>query len=184
VDDLKNHGNRLPWIYPEFNYFLGGSSNSISFSVPEIGSKVEVFFPFNDIYLGFYRGHWATLNIPSEFSEDYPESFGWKDSTGTYFRVNKTQQYLELFHVSGTRVRIYDDGKVETYTYEIDHMSSGNASAEIEGDVRLQIGGSFNIDAIETNINNLIVGNGATGVFTSLSGQVVTVQDGIVIGIV
>ncbi len=184
VDDVQNKGYKLPWIYPELNSFLGGSSNSVNFSVPELNSYVTVTFPFEDIYFGFYKNHWTTNNIPLEFFEDYPNSFGWKDSTGTYQRVNKTQQYIETFHVSGARIRIYNDGKIEIYTPgQIDFVNADDVNVETAGNVTIKVGGSVDLTAIETNINKLIVGDGASGVFTSQSGQVITVQNGIVIGI-
>jgi hypothetical protein len=186
VDDVQNKGYKLPWIYPLTSYFLGGSSNAIMFSVPEIGSKVTVVFPFEDIYFGFYTGHWhSTAKHPVEFDEDYPNSFGWRDSTGTYQRVNKTQQYIETFHVSGARIRIYNDGKIEIFTPgKIDFVNSDDVDVETAGSINIQADGIVNINAIETNVNKLIVGDGASGVFTAQSGQVVTVQNGIVIGIV
>lgn len=186
VIDIKNEGYKLPWIYPLTSYFLGGSSNSILFSVPEVGSKVTVIFPFDDIYFGFYIGHWhSTAKHPTTFDEDYPNSYGWLDSTGTYQRVNKAQQYIEFFHVSGTRIRIYDDGSMEVFaTGKVDFVNADDIDVETAGNMNVQAEGSINVNAIKTDVNRLSVGNGATGVFTAQSGQVVTVQDGIVIGIV
>ena len=186
VNDIPNNGYKLPWVYPLTSYFLGGSTGSVSFSVPELGSEVTVTFPYEDVYFGFYSGHWhSTANHVSEFDEDYPNSFGWKDSTGTYQKVNKTQQYTEFFHVSGARVRIYDDGMIEIYTPgKIDFVNADDIDVETAGNVSIQVDGSVYLNAIETNINKLIVGDGASGVFTAQSGQVITVQNGIVIGIV
>jgi len=186
VDDVPNNGYKLPWIHPLASYFLGASSKTMMFAVPEIGSKVTVVFPFDDIYFGFYIGNWPSSGTRSTtFDENYPNSFGWVDSTGTYQRVNKTQQYVEFFHVSGAKIRIYDDGKIEIYTPgKIDFVNSDDIDVETAGNVDIQVDGSVNLNAIETKINKLIVGDGATGVFTAQSGQVITVQDGIVIGIV
>jgi hypothetical protein len=148
VSDIQNKGYKLPWIYPDTPYFLGGSSSSISFSVPELNSYVTVIFPFEDIYFGFYRNHWSTLNIPAEFNEDYPNSFGWKDSTGTYQKVNKTQQYVEFFHVSGARVRLYNDGMFEIFTPgKIDFVNSDDIDIETQGDTTVNATGKIVINA-------------------------------------
>ena len=46
----------LPWCFPTLNTFLGNSPDSISFSVPEIGSQVRVSFPTKDKYAPYYSG--------------------------------------------------------------------------------------------------------------------------------
>ena len=52
------------------------------------------------------------------------------------------------------------------------------------GTVTISAAGSINLDAAVVNVQNtLMVQAGATGVFTTPTGQVVTVQNGIVVNI-
>ena len=108
--------DNLPWIYPERPLFLGGSSNAISFSVPEVDSEIAIGFPFEDIYFPFYKDHWPTPGSVDTFSEDYPESYGVKDSTGTHFKINKKSEYTEFLHSSGMHFTVDKSGNVEIWT--------------------------------------------------------------------
>jgi hypothetical protein len=97
----------LPWIYPLNNIFLGGSVDSDYCAIPEIGSELVVVFPFNDIYFPFYIGYWVSDNTKStEFDTDYPDEYGWKDSTDNIFKVNKKTGNVTFTHSKGTIIKI------------------------------------------------------------------------------
>jgi hypothetical protein len=150
-------GLHLPWIYPKNPYFLGGGNGSISFSVPEEGSEVIVEFPFKDIYFGFYTGHWPTKKHPNEFdvwsmdafpyvtfNESYPESYGFRDSNGNYFRVNKIKNTMELYHKSSssdeTRITIRDDGQIDIFTIgDFNITNSGNINLNTTGIINILV---------------------------------------------
>ncbi len=148
-------GINLPWIYPKNPSFLGGGQGSIDFAIPEIGSEVIVEFPFKDIYFGFYTGHWGTKDEPKEFTawsmdlfpfvefdENYPDSYGFRDSVGNYFRVNKIKNTMEIYHKSTTsnetRITIRDGGQVDIFTL-------GNFSITNSGDIDLNTTGTINV---------------------------------------
>ena len=110
-EDIKTE--QLPWCFPSLSTFLGNSRDSIDFGVPEIGSQVKVYFPTQDIYHPFYKGADLTEdNKCSFFDEDYPNSYGWKDSVGNFFRVNKTQKTMQVQHSSSSNMLIEEDGKI------------------------------------------------------------------------
>jgi len=105
--------DKLPWISKLESSFLGGSLNSGTFSVPEIGSEVQIVFPYNDIYFGFYDGVWSSSKTSlTEFHTDYPNTYGWKDGTGNIFIVNKITGDVQFTTSSGTYVLVTSAGKV------------------------------------------------------------------------
>lgn len=86
---------------------LGGGTNSSSFSVPEIGSEVFVEFPYQDIYSGFYSYYLQSAKTHQGFlDEDYPNSYGFRDSGGTQLKIDKAKQFLEFIHASGAQFYI------------------------------------------------------------------------------
>ena len=80
--------NDLPWVNRKAPCFLGASKNSEMFSVPELQSKVWVTFPFGDTNFPYYE---TFPYSKEEFYEDYPESYGFKDSVGFVFKINKAK---------------------------------------------------------------------------------------------
>lgn len=110
---LEDSTEMLPWVAPLNPFGLGGSNNCSSFSVPEIGSELIVVFPYEEIYFPFYIGYWqSSVTHQSDFDEDYPETYGFKDNTGNILKVNKGQQYAEIEHSSGAKIKIDDEGSL------------------------------------------------------------------------
>lgn len=107
----------LPWVYPLNPYFLGANPDTSMFSVPEIGSELEIIFPYGDVYFPFYTGYWHSQdNHDTTLDENYPESYGFKDSIGNWFRINKTTEIIKLHHKSGTEIHINKEGTVTVYS--------------------------------------------------------------------
>lgn len=130
-----------PWIYPIASTFLGGSGKSLAFSVPELGSVVLVEFPYGDILTGFYSGHWITeKEMMSRFLDDYPNSYGFEDSCGNWFRINKKSKITEVHHNSGTHITILADG-----TLHIDGMKDW--TADIANNIKFTAGGDITFEA-------------------------------------
>lgn len=124
----------LPWVYPRNPYGLGGGGNTkpynSSFSVPEIGTEVEVQFPYGDVYHPMYTGFWQSEGTHQVgFDSDYPESYGFRDSTGNYFKVNKATGYIKVKH-----------GPSGSY-FDIDN--AGNLTIYTKGNLRWHVGGSI-----------------------------------------
>jgi len=117
VEDKK----RLPWVFPQNPYGLGGSATTSGFSVPELDSEVTVIFPFEDIYHPYYTGYWQSelTHQHSLFDEDYPHSYGWIDSVIHWLKVNKRlgdadeQSYIEFFrNYLGDLLRLDEEGNL------------------------------------------------------------------------
>lgn len=104
----------LPWAYPSLD-MSGNSPSNIGLNIPEIGSQVRVEFPNNDKYAPFYKGaELNEFNKSTFFDDDYPNSYGYKDTKGNFVRVNKKAETIEMQHSSGTNTVIVQDGSFVT----------------------------------------------------------------------
>jgi len=105
--------NKLPWIFPEFSNTMGGSNVSGHFAVPLVGAYINVRFPYDDIYSGFYNGNFHDPNTHmGMFNEDYPHSYGQRDEQNTYFKVNKIKKTAEFHHTSGAQMSFDQDSTI------------------------------------------------------------------------
>lgn len=98
------------WFTPELPVGFGDSADAQRVEIPDIGSEVIVEFPHGDIHSGFYKSNWHLNAVPEEFREDYPNVYGFKDSSGTVFAVNKQKKTLLFDHCSGFKFEIDSDG--------------------------------------------------------------------------
>jgi hypothetical protein len=130
----------LPWIFPHNAYGLGGKSDSSGFVVPEIDSELVVIFPYDDIYFGFYTGYWQSAVVhQTDFDTDYPETYGWLDSTGLRLKINKAQEQIDFIHPSGVTISIASTGNVSITT-------SGIRTETISGDTNVDVGAAVTLD--------------------------------------
>ena len=101
--DLRDEA--LPWASP----ILGSHGNSQDYgglNVPEIGSQVRVTFPSKDFTAPYYSG--AELNERTRttfFDDDYPNTYGYKDSVGNFVRINKERGTAQVQHYSTTNLQ-------------------------------------------------------------------------------
>ena len=219
----------LPWCYPTPSFFLGNSKNSICFSVPEIGSQVKVYYPTKDKTVPFYKGmEFNQKNKCTFFDIDYPNSYGFKDSRGNFYIVDKATDITQYQHSSGTNIKIESDG-----TYTITTPDGSYIQSDCNGNMRMcgttltvnmtesikmnapeitttgletntVCGAVVNVNgtdvlkeyapAIELNADTVVqnkaprvwaegqlgTSSGATGVFATISGNIVSVVDGII----
>ena len=109
VDDA----DKLPWVHQKSPAFLGGSAAGSFFAVPEIGSELIIEFPEDDVYMPIYTGHWQNSETHASFlNQNYPDSYGWSDSSGFKFHVDKKARTFEIVHPSGASISIDADGKI------------------------------------------------------------------------
>lgn len=124
----------LPWTAPNNPAFLGGSTNSQKLSVPEVGSELEIRFPFENIYMPFYYGYWhsATTHAP-EFDANYPNSYGFKDSIGNIFRINKTLKTLFINIIE--KIQILSGKDIELISTDGHFLGKGTTEARLEAPI-------------------------------------------------
>jgi len=194
-EDLMDH--QLPYASPNLPYFLGNSKNSIMFSVPEIGSEVNVSFPTQDKYSPFYHG--AELNENNKctlFDEDYPNSYGFKDSKGNFTKINKHTDTWVFQHSSGINIIMSNNvlaGNLPNGSYfELDTVGSlggacrlhnqDGSSIEMPGDNTIKLTSLHEviIDSPRLKVlQNMEVGNGVTASIPSTNGGVYHFSKGI-----
>jgi hypothetical protein len=112
---LEGTADSLPWCTPEFPALNGGSPSQMSFSVPELGAMVSIVFQGGNPYVPIYKGTWVgeTMSVDQLFGEDYPNTSGSIDPSGSFVRTNSFQDYKEFHHSSGSMVRFNHMGDIE-----------------------------------------------------------------------
>jgi len=120
----------IPWASQRYPHFLGLTTGSVAQFIPEIGSEVLVSFPTKDKYHPEYdKATLTNRNKCNFFDEDYPNSYGIKDSIGNYIKINKTKKGFRLQHSSGSHIDMYEE------TGEVVIKHSDTAGEEGEDDI-------------------------------------------------
>ena len=189
----------LPWAYPKLGTH-GNSSEYGGLNVPELGSQVRVDFPSRDLYSPYYSG--AELNAVNRttfFDEDYPNTYGYKDSVGNFVRINKERGTAQFQHYTSTNAQVSPDGSIRvslsngaffifdnSNNFEL-NIGTLDISGSSDGSLSVDANNELNISAKNVNINSKIVTvNGDLKVKTGWSGSFialgvkVTVKDGII----
>lgn len=103
---FEHEAAKLPWCYPR------GDNNQALF-IPNIGSKVEISFPYDDVYTPVYNcSRPDETNKKVALLEDYPDSWGWED-TGFSVKYNRKKQEFSISHSSGSKLQFKQDGTIE-----------------------------------------------------------------------
>ncbi len=141
---LEGDDSNLPWCYPVNPD--SGSPDSSSPDIPEVGTQVAVVFPYNDIYFPVYLGSWVNASTyQTLWDEDYPNSFGHMTSEISWLRTNKTQKYVEMFHVSGMLIRVDTEGN-------IDIRSPKDLSIKADGKIDIKATNDLTVKAKNINL--------------------------------
>ena len=198
--DLKPEA--IPWASP----LLASHGNSQEYggiNIPEIGSQVRITFPSKDLTAPYYSG--AELNETTRttfFDDDYPHTYGYKDSVGNFVRVNKEKGTAQVQHSSTTNMQVAPDGSVKVGlaggayfifdnsnnfdlnigTLDINGTADGSLNIDANNEVNISTGqmnikGNVNIDG------DLNLKNGVSGSFMA-TGNMVMVENGIIVAII
>ena len=192
----------LPWACPTLGTH-GNSSNAGGLNVPEVGSQVRVYFPSHDLTAPYYTGaELNELNRTTFFDDDYPNTYGYKDSTGNFVKINKARGTVQLQHSSTSNLRVAPDGSMQValsngayftfsnsgaFEVNVGAVSiSGTADGSVDVNANMQVNiktPSFRVDSKTTEFTGDVkVGTGASGMFWTF-GNLVTVKDGIIVSI-
>ena len=197
--DLKI--DAIPWASP----LLGSHGNSQDYggiNVPEIGSQVRVTFPSKDFTAPYYSG--AELNETTRttfFDDDYPNTYGYKDSVGNFIRINKERGTAQVQHSSTTNMQVAPDGSIKVGlaggAYFIFDNSNNfdlnigtlDISGSADGSLNIDYNNEINISTGQMNITgnvniegDLNLKNGVSGSFMAM-GNLVMVENGIIVAI-
>lgn len=150
-------GSNLPWVRQLTDTFLCGN-NCEMFSVPEIGSVVEIKWAF-DNRTPFYTGApYSQKHKTNAFDEDYPNTQGMK--IGDFLlKINQSKNIATISH-PGFNLTINNDG---TSTLSLSSSLIVKApNIKLDGDVNVTSGA----DGIITHGVSAVVKN---GIVTSIS---------------
>ena len=193
--------NAIPWAYP----LLGTHGNSHEYgglNVPELGSQVRVTFPSKDFTAPYYSGaELNTSNRTTFFDEDYPNTYGYKDSVGNFIRINKERGTAQVQHSSSTNLQVTPNGSIRVTlaggayfildngnnfdlnigTLDISGSADGSLDIETNNEVNITTG-QMNIKGNVSIEGDLNLKNGASGTFMAM-GNFITVENGIIVSI-
>ena len=194
----------LPWALP----LLGSSGNSQfngGLNIPEVGSQVRITFPNHDLTAPYYSG--AELNEVNKttfFDDHYPHTYGYKDSVGNFYRIDKAAKTAEFQHASTTNSKISPDGSVQVTlsngaffsfnnqnNFEININDAVDVTGEAVGSLSIKANSSMDItspnflcdSALASFTGDVSVGTGASGILWLVNGTAF-VKDGIIVSII
>lgn len=192
---------QLPWASPVLGSH-GNSSFEGGIHVPEVGSQVRVSFPSKDLTAPYYSGaELNKINKTTLFDEDYPYSYGYKDSIGNFVKVNKERGTAQFQHTSTTNLQVAYDGSIKVtlaggayFVFDsgknfdlnigtLDISGSADGSLEVKANNEINLSaGTFNINGNVVIKGDLQPMNGASGSFIT-NGNFVEVTNGIITSI-
>lgn len=191
----------LPWAYP----MLGSHGNSSDYgglNVPEIGSQVRISFPSRDLTAPYYSGaELNQVNRTTFFDDDYPHTYGYKDSIGNFVKVNKERGTIHLQHTSTTNMQVAYDGSIKVSlaggayfvfdngkNFEM-NIGTLDVTGSADGSLDVNANNEINLKARTINIEGKVTVkgdfqplNGASGSFVS-NGNFIEVTNGIITSI-
>lgn len=162
----------LPWCIqkPPNDSALGNTATCGSFGVPIVGSIMYVELQDGDSHFPMYSFGAVQLNTLKDLeATNYPHRYGFVDETGNWFYFDRQTGDWEFKHKSGYIFHINDVGALVITSPDPGTLTINCENVQVNGNVGIS--------------ENLTIGNGASGTFTSSDGKVVTVQDGIITNI-
>lgn len=155
LHSIKMLTEDLPWVM-SLEYF-SNSNQQGNLHIPDLNSPCWLIFPGDDIYSGIYLG--CLPNIKEELLEDYPNSYGSIDRSGSLFLANTNTDNYTFQHVSGTTFNIDAKGnvKIQVANNQV-NMESGIAenpegiSIEVIGNVELKANQLIDIECVDLKV--------------------------------
>ena len=143
-DDIEK--DHIPWA--EYaDTMMQGQSQFGGFFVPDIGSKVWVFFEAGNHMLPVYfAGAPSHLDMPSERKDStYPHNRVFRTKSGHVIEIDDSpgEERIRIKHRSGTQKTIFANGDVEEVVVgNVIRTVMGNVEETIEGNFVTSIMGS------------------------------------------
>lgn len=189
----------LPWVCPTLGTH-GNISSAGGLNVPEIGSQVRVYFPSHDLTAPYYMGaELNELNRTTFFDDDYPHTYGYKDSIGNFIKLNKARKTVQMQHSSTSNLRVAPDGSIQvtlsggasfTFTtqnnFELD-IGAVTITGEADGSLDIKANSEVNLKTNNMTVDantvvftgDVSIGTGVTDKFIA-NGKLIHVKKGII----
>lgn len=153
----------LPWV--ESWQFRSSVNGQCNINVPDIGSNCRILYMSDDVYNGVYIS--GLPNLSEEFLEDYPNTYGYIDRSGSLFLANTKTDTYTIYHVTGTKLTLEGNGHctIQVASTEagpaLDIQVIGNTNITCQEDINIK-GRNINMESNNFNVksNNIkIEGN-------------------------
>lgn len=137
---LEGSGEELPWAIPSTTAYG-------TFVVPEVGSPTYVTFQNGNLHYPMYSGEVSSSQhpIPYPFNLNYPNKYGFGDSQGNHFYVDRQSNVVEFHHTSGTTFRINADGSISSNAGMWTHTGNITLQGNLEVSGNVDIGGNATV---------------------------------------
>ena len=194
----------LPWASPKLASY-GNMTSAGGLNVPEVGSQVRVSFPSRDFTAPYYSGaELNDVNRTTFFDEDYPETYGYKDTTGNFIKVNKHKGTIQLQHSSTSNIQVSSQGSIRVSlsngaffifdncngsnnfqlnigTINISGYADGTLEVTSNNEIKLQAN-TIRLKGKVLTEGDMSTNNGISTTFLA-QGNLVTVKDGLIVAI-
>jgi hypothetical protein len=143
---FEGDSSKLPWVFPKPTADLGGGYGFLC--VPEKDLEIVVEFPLNNPYAGFYTSYTVnSLTHHADLDDDYPNTWGFLDSTGFKIKINKQQKKIDIVHPSGYTLSLDSAGKLTTSVPSDEEETVGGKKTEtITGKYKVKADGTIEHD--------------------------------------
>ena len=169
-DPIDIAGTNLPWIRRQNDTFLNGSDMQM-FSLPAVGDKVELIWPYDNKH-AFYRGiPNGNFNNTDSFSDAYGQQAGFKFGT-LLLRFDKSNDAIEITNSLGCTLTMDGSGEI--------NIQGGMLHIDTQYDVNINAP-NVNIEGNLVVNGNLTTSEGADG-FISMA-NIASVSSGIITNI-
>jgi hypothetical protein len=109
-----------------------------------MGSQLQITFPHGNVYQPFFGGHWQSeKETTGDFDEDYPNTYGSRDTAGNIYRQNKKTGTMEYIHMAQEE----EDGSSSGASTQSSEDPKLNMKVEKDGSMSLTLKGKININA-------------------------------------
>ena len=143
----------LPWAVPAFGLFEGAGEDMGSFTVPDVGNWVFVFFEAGDPYQPVYFANAPTgadslKGLPVSRETNYPTRRVWRTSSGIEVYIDNTDTEIYVSHPATCTMKIDKDGNIEVETVgKIDVSADGEITVNTKENANVNTDGNTNVTA-------------------------------------
>lgn len=149
--------DHCPWAVMRRTGGWGSALDRSEFSVPEKNAKVLVRFVDGCIYSPVYET--APVDLQTKISvmeTNYPNRYGWRDTDGSVFVVDKLAHTAEYEHQSGLKITVAPDGSITIQSpKDITFVGAQNSTVNLGGDRTEVLSGNDSLSVTKHKIETI-----------------------------